>query len=119
MGGEQRCAGTDQAVEQRALGVLAATVSTPRNSSGWWAAGLALADAVDHRGGGVHTATVTESTGRRGSAHQTDGVPVVRQMRRVGLVEDVGSHHRAALIATPPPPRATSTGPPGRTAARR
>ncbi|CAG7341154.1 hypothetical protein PICSAR65_03867 [Mycobacterium avium subsp. paratuberculosis] len=49
------------------LGVLAATVSTPRSSSGWWASSSPPAGTSSTTAGVASTATVTDSTGSSGS----------------------------------------------------
>lgn len=51
------------------LAVSAATVSTPRSSSGWWASSSPRSGTVATTSGVASTAIVTDSTGSAGSPH--------------------------------------------------
>ena len=79
------------------LGVSAATVSTPRSSSGWCASSSPRSAHRRHDVGGGVDRDRDRVDGLVGiAAHQSDRVPAVRQPGRVGRVEhgdDLGESH--------------------------
>ncbi len=121
--GEQRTPRTDQAVHQaHPWRCSAATVSTPRSSSGWCASSRPPSGTASTTAAVASTAMVTELSGVVGvTADQTDRIPRLREPGRVRLVQRLDDRAQPNRHRTTPLSAiaSTSTGHSGRTAARR
>ena len=120
VGGEQRSARTDEPVDQRPLGgARRDSVDTPQQQRMVRHQQPGRTHRVDHRVGGVDGQCHRFQLFVRIPADQTDGVPVVRQLRRVGLVQhsddltETNTHRSTSATAL------TNVGHSGRTVARR